>query len=364
LSIRELDEPGFGFGDPNLSCVEKCNNPYAYFNPITRACVCAGEQEADILYSPDGLSRQRRNDGIVPNDPTRHDRGIGVYKIDTSRDGLGKKLTGSRRINALRIRKNSRKTKRSERSEITSRQELKNLAVSLGVEGNTALLSTASKILGEAIKLRLVKSSNRKYFAAAALYKAGVTHGVNISIAEIAKYYENDFAREKLWDALMKLKKAGILERIIPDASKRVTKVKTASKRALFEIGNKLKVDQRVIIAALKLLDKIDRVVKVQGRSSYAVAATTLFLTSRFYGLESDKLIQKNIASAANIVDATIRKTYTRMFKDTMIIVYVGKKMPSPARGVAGIPGMMRHMHTGIPGYIQRSSRDTSEVTA
>jgi transcription initiation factor TFIIIB Brf1 subunit/transcription initiation factor TFIIB len=364
LTIREIDGSNYGLGDPNLSCVEKCGNPYAYFNPITRTCVCSGEQEANILYSPDGLSRQRRNDGIIPNDPTRHDRGIGVYKIDTSRDGLGKKLTGSRRINALRIRKNSKKTRRSERSEITSRQELKNLAVSLGVEGNTALLSTASKILGEAIKQRLVKSSNRKYFAAAALYKAGVTHGVNISIAEIAKYYEHDFAREKLWDALMKLKRAGILERIIPDASKRVTQVKTASKRALFEIGNKLKVDQKVIVAALKLLDKIDRVVKVQGRSSYAVAATTLFLTSRFYGLESDKLIQKNIASVANIVDATIRKTYTRMFKDTMIIVYVGKKMPNPAFSISGIHSIPSHMHTDIPGYLQKPLEDESKATA
>ncbi|MCE4606955.1 MAG: hypothetical protein F7B59_06495 [Desulfurococcales archaeon] len=353
MEKRSIDP---GANDPNLSCIEKCNDPYAYFNTITRTCVCNTEADYRILYNADGLSRQRRNDGIVPNDPTRHDRGIGVYSIDTRRDGLGKKLTGSRRLEALKIRKNSKKTKRSERSEITSRQELVNLSVSLGVENNTALLSTASRILGEAIKMRLAKASNRKYFVAASLYKAGITHGVNISIPEIMKYYGRDFAKEKMWDALTKLEKTGILKRIIPDPSKRVTNVKTAARRALVEIGNKLNVDQKIIIAALKLLDKIDRVVKVQGRSSYAVAATTLFLTSRFYGLETDKLIQKNIASAANIVDATIRKTYTRMFKDSVIIVYLGRKQDE--KTYAAVPAYGSHEVTGIPGYIRYMGRE------
>ncbi|MCE4614130.1 MAG: hypothetical protein F7B60_01185 [Desulfurococcales archaeon] len=349
-----IDNKGFsnpGVNDPNLTCVEECNDPHAYFNTITRTCVCDTEIDSKILYNTDGLSRQRRNDGIVPNDPTRHDRGIGVYSIDTRRDGLGKKLTGSRRLEALKIRKNSKKTKRSERGEITSRQELVNLSVSLGVESNTALLSTASRILGEAIKIRLVKTGNRKYFVAASLYKAGVTHGVNISIPEIMKYYGRDFAKEKMWDALTKLEKTGILRKIIPDASKRVTNVKTAATRALVEIGNKLSVEQSVVIAALKLLDKIDRIVKVQGRSSYAVAATTMFLTSRFYGLETDKLIQKNIASAANIVDATIRKTYTRMFKDSVIIVYLGRKSQETTYGT--IPSYGSHEITGLPGYVR-----------
>ena len=355
---RGFSDPGTS--DPNLTCVEKCNDPHAYFNTITRTCVCNTEPDSRILYNADGLSRQRRNDGIVPNDPTRHDRGVGIYSIDTRRDGLGKKLTGSRRLEALKIRKNSKKTKRSERSEITSRQELVNLSVSLGVENNTALLSTASRILGEAIKMRLVKASNRKYFVAASLYKAGVTHGVNISIPEIMKYYGRDFAKEKMWDALTKLEKNGILRRIIPDASKRVTNVKTAARRALVEIGNKLKVEQKVVMAALKLLDKIDRVVKVQGRSSYAVAATTMFLTSRFYGLETDKLIQKNIASAANIVDATIRKTYTRMFKDSIIIVYLGRKLDENA--VATIPAYGSHEVTGIPRYMRYVVKEQVQV--
>jgi len=335
--------------DPNTRCVQLCGNPYAYFNVLTRQCVCEASMEDKILVNPDGLSRQRRNDGIIPNDPTRHDRGIGVYNIDTARDASGRKLTGSRRLEALRIRKNSKRTRRSERSEITSRQELKNLSVTLGLDKNTALLSTAMRILEEAIKQKLVKGFNRKYFAAAAIYKAAVTHGVNVSIHSISRHYGGDFAREKMWDALTKLEKNGITRKVIPDASKRVASVKEGARRALVEIGNKLELNQKTILSALKLLEKIDRVVRVQGRSSYAVAATTLFLASRFYGLEPGKLIQKNISKASNIVDATIRKTYTRLFKDTVVIVYIGEKRDVGSPLYQFTPFKGYHTHSSIP---------------
>ena len=221
-----------------------------------------------------------------PVNQSVHDLGI------TTEIGLGKRLDGKKRLEALKLMKLHNKT----RFESGNRTIIKGL---LEIERLCSLLNLpkpvrdeASILFKKAYQKGLVKGRSVDIIAAASIYVACRKMNVVRTTKEIAQYTDLDkikierHYRLLVWTLKLNIQPASIKDYIV-------------------KFGNQLKLSEKTINNALQLEEKIKG--KISGKDPKAVACALLYISGL---LNDERRTQKEVARVADISELSIRSRY------------------------------------------------------
>ncbi len=223
---------------------------------------------------------------------TLHDKGLSTTIGWSDKKFIGRKLTSNQKMELYSIRKWQKRVRVSDindRNLSIALSELGNLSSTLNLPRN--IIETASVIYRGARKKRLIRKRSKKSIISASLYLACRQCKVSKTLDEIA-----------LVSGLDKKDIARSYRLIISELD--VFVPLQTSRNHISRISNKLGLNGRVEIIALKMLEAAKKTKLTTGRNPIGIAAATIYLSS---ALTNDRRTQRDISLIANTTEVTIR---------------------------------------------------------
>ncbi|SFL46904.1 transcription initiation factor TFIIB [Halogranum rubrum] len=306
MATRNIYETAF---DEDVQCESSSNNcpecnGHVATNAVETVCEDCGLVIADqeIDHGPewrsfeDGDNRERTG---APLTAARHDRGLST-EIGRRTDGKGRTLSGSKRRQLARMRREhsrSRFQSKAERNLAHGLGEVRRVASALGLGGSVR--DQACQLFRSAQREDLLLGRSIEAVAAASVYGVCRCHG-------------RPLARDDLVDV------ARVDHSGVTNAYKTLNRElglptqPVAPQSLLPKLASELDVDTRVRRRAQRLAERAHETSITNGYQPSGVAAACLYLASREHG---QSLTQTQVAAAAGTTPATLRARHAELIE-------------------------------------------------
>ncbi len=294
---------------------EECPPDQIYFDPVRgeKICLLTGEviEEQVIDTGPDWRAynqeeSERRSRVGVPLTYTMHDLGVSAIVDYKNRDAAGRRLTGRKRLDAIKIRKWQSRSKVQtsiDRNLQQAMQELDKLAKQLGVPRHVQ--EEAAKIYHMAVNKGLVRGRSIESVIAASLYAACRIHRLPHMLDEIAQKVRG--SRREI---------ARCYRLIVRDLNLRVPVID--SKTFVARIAGALGLPDEAIVQASKFLEIAKKRGLTAGKDPGGLAAAAVYLAALMLGI---KKTQKEVAKIAGVTEVTVRNRYKELAQELHISI-------------------------------------------
>jgi len=294
---------------------QQCPPDQIYFDPVRgqKICLLTGEviEEQVIDTGPDWRAynqeeSERRSRVGVPLTYTMHDLGVSAIVDYKNRDAAGRRLTGRKRLDAIKIRKWQSRSKVQtsiDRNLQQAMQELDKLAKQLGVPRHVQ--EEAAKIYHTAVNKGLVRGRSIESVIAASLYAACRIHRLPHMLDEIAQKVKG--SRREI---------ARCYRLIVRDLNLKVPVID--SKTFVARIAGALGLPDEAIVLASKYLEMAKQKGLTAGKDPGGLAAAAVYLAALVLGI---KKTQKEVAKIAGVTEVTVRNRYKELANELQMSI-------------------------------------------
>ena len=309
-------------------CVSVCGSPNAFFNPITRKCVCSKpESEASDVEFDRGPARVYDKEGnrqrFTPNTYTYHNQ-IGPANVNFRGARLRKIVGVHNKISRGKFRRSITLVDKKDKPLITALTFLKMASEKMGL--NRDVRETAARML-HYLKDE-IRVSEIPIIVYLAIRMAVQVHAEPIRV-------DRDFFVEELTKGKRKHVNVRAIEwrwlekfhgnthiKALMRRAQRSLSLEAKVKRVAERLAAELELEPKIRVGYMYLINKVLKLkdVEAMGRSPSSVAAALLFIAIKLFGGDPS-IKQTDIAKVARVSDATIRKNYLRLLRGIAIIV-------------------------------------------
>ena len=257
--------------------------------------------KGELVYSSNG--GDPRSHGAVSR-PSVFDRGLNTF-INGNRDAMGTSLSGKTIQHMRRLQRQDNRSKVNEsamRNLSVAMAELDRLVSSLNVSSNVK--EDAAVIYRRALTLDLVRGRSIDSFVAASIYAACRMLGVPRPLKLVCSLSKR--ADKEVSMTYRLLLKELDLKPPVDDPLKYVSML-----ASLLDIN---RVTER---KAIEILEEATKKRALTGKDPRGVAAAALYLASE---LQGEKIVQRNVAKAAETTEVTLRNRYRGLKKALNIV--------------------------------------------
>lgn len=294
---------------------EECPEDQIYYDATQGIKICLVDgrviEENIIDPGPDWRAynqeeSERRSRVGSPLTYTMHDLGVSAVVDYRNLDASGRRLTGRRRLEAIKIRKwqsRGRIQSSIDRNLQQAMQELDRLSKRLGIPRHVQ--EEAARIYHLAVSKGLVRGRSIESVIAASLYTACKIHKQPLMLDEIAQ--EVNGSRREI---------ARCYRLLVRDLNLRVPVID--AKTFVGRIAAALGLPDRAIVLASKYLEEARRRGLTAGKDPGGLAAAAVYLAALQLGI---KKTQKEVARIARVTEVTVRNRYKELAKELNLAV-------------------------------------------
>ena len=213
----------------------------------------------------------------------------------------------SKRILSIKLQKMNRKLRvsPSERKLVTYLSRMNEEASKLGLP--ESVKETAGQIIRILVSKKLVNRIRPDYIIIATIYYAAQIQKITMTPGELVKRYNLD--KTKFWEALSRVqvafKELGLRPNVRPSMY-------------VPQIVRKLGLSNKVLTKASELVNVLEQSGMTSGKSYVSLSAASIYLVATLF---DEKRTQKDVASAINLTEVSIRNRYKEIIENFDIIV-------------------------------------------
>ncbi|MDI9644100.1 MAG: transcription initiation factor IIB [Candidatus Verstraetearchaeota archaeon] len=278
-------------------------------------CTGCGLVLGDKLLDPgpewrafDSDQRDKRSRAGAPITLTIHDKGLSTMIDWRDKDSYGKSLTSRKRAQIYRLRKWQRRIRVSDASERNlafALSELERMASQLGLSRN--IREESALLYRKAVESQLIRGRSIESMTGAALYASCRKYNVPLTLDEISSVSR---ASKKEIARSYRFVSNELTIKVMP----------TDPVNYVPRLVTKLHLDGRVQQKAVEIIRFASGEGLTSGRGPTGVAAAAVYIASVLLEM---KRTQRDIASAANVTEVTVRNRYKELIDKLDLEIYL-----------------------------------------